>query len=148
MIGHKKKRRMQLIVVGLTLLAAAAVLIGFGFRQGIQFYRSPSEIAASPPSGDELFRVGGLVEVDSLVKGEGETVHFTITDTAETIDVSYTGILPDLFGEGQGVVALGYLRENEFVASEILAKHDEEYMPKEVIDSLKAQGTYVAPSEN
>ncbi len=145
MIGQKKKRRVQLIVVGMVLLAAASALIGFGFRQGIQFFRSPSEVVESPPGPDELFRIGGLVEVGSLIEGSGETITFIVTDNAKTVPVSYTGILPDLFDEGQGVIALGHLREGTFYATEILAKHDESYMPKEVIDSLKEQGLYEAP---
>ncbi len=148
MIGQKKKRRIQLIIVGMVLLVAAAALIGFGFRQGIQFFRSPSEVAEAPPGPDELFRVGGLVQVGSLVEGVGETITFTVTDNAETVPVSYTGILPDLFDEGQGVIALGHLRDGTFYATEILAKHDEEYMPKEVIDSLKEEGLYEPPPDS
>ncbi len=148
MIGQKKKRRIQLIIVGMVLLVAAAALIGFGFRQGIQFFRSPSEVAEAPPGPDELFRVGGLVQVGSLVEGAGETITFTVTDNAETVPVSYTGILPDLFDEGQGVIALGHLRDGTFYATEILAKHDEEYMPKEVIDSLKEEGLYEPPPDS
>ena len=95
-----------------------------------------------------LFRVGGLVEIDSLVRGEGETITFVVTDGNEMVNVSFTGILPDLFGEGEGVVATGKLVGDMFIATEILAKHDENYMPKEVIDALKEQGIYEEPAES
>lgn len=148
MIGRKKKQRIQLIIIGMVLLVVSAVLIGFGFNKGIQFFRSPSEVAEAPPGPDELFRIGGLVETGSLIDDDGETIRFIVTDNAKSIPVSYTGILPDLFGEGQGVIALGNLRGGTFFATEILAKHDEEYIPKEVLDSLKEQGLYEAPPES
>ena len=148
MAGLKKKRRIQMIVIGMVLLATSSALIGFALKDGIEFFRSPTQIAESRPGPNERFRVGGLVEIDSLVRGEGETITFVVTDGNEMIDVSYTGILPDLFGEGQGVVATGKLVDDTFIASEILAKHDENYMPKEVIDALKEQGIYEEPAES
>ena len=148
MAGLKKKRRIKMIVIGMVLLATSSVLIGYAMKDGIEFFRSPTQIADNRPGPNERFRVGGLVEVDSLVRGEGETITFVVTDGNEMIDVSFTGILPDLFGEGQGVVATGKLVGDTFIASEILAKHDENYMPKEVIDALKEQGIYEEPAES
>jgi len=148
MAGLKKKRRIQMIVIGMVLLATSSALIGYAMKDGIEFFRFPTQIADNRPGPNERFRVGGLVEVDSLVRGEGETITFVVTDGNEIIDVSFTGILPDLFGEGQGVVATGKLVGDTFIASEILAKHDENYMPKEVIDALKEQGIYEEPAES
>lgn len=148
MAGLKKKRRIQMIVVGMVLLAVSSALIGYAMKDGIEFFRSPTQIAENRPGPNERFRVGGLVEVDSLVRGEGKAITFVVTDGNEMINVSFTGILPDLFGEGQGVVATGKLLGDTFVATEILAKHDENYMPKEVIDALKEQGIYEEPAES
>ena len=148
MAGLKKKRRIQMIVIGMVLLAVSSVLIGVAMKDGIEFFRSPTQIAENRPGPNERFRIGGLVEVDSLVRGEGEAITFVVTDGNEMVNVTFTGILPDLFGEGQGVVATGKLVDNVFVASEILAKHDEDYMPKEVIDALKEQGVYEEPAES
>lgn len=146
MAGLKKKRRIQLIVAAFILLAGATGLIAYAMRDGINFFRSPSEVMASPPPASETFRIGGLVEEGSLVRGEGRTITFRVTDGGASIPVRYTGVLPDLFGEGQGVVATGHLENGAFIASEILAKHDENYMPKEVIDALKEQGVYEKPN--
>lgn len=141
----KKQRRIQVIVLTFVALAGATALIGYAMRDGINYFRSPSEVAEAPPPPSELFRIGGLVETGSLVRGAGETVRFSVTDGGAVIPVVFTGILPDLFEEGQGMVGLGRLKDGVFEATEILAKHDETYMPKEVIDSLKAQGVYQAP---
>ena len=141
----KKKRRIQVIVVASLALAISTALIGYAMRDGINFFRSPSQVVAEPPPPTEVFRIGGLVEEGSLLRGQGETVSFRVTDTAESVEVRYTGVLPDLFGEGEGMVGTGQLQEGVFVASEILARHDETYMPKEVIDTLKEQGVYQAP---
>jgi cytochrome c-type biogenesis protein CcmE len=142
----KKKRRIQVIVLAFVALAISTGLIGYGLRDGINFFRAPAQIASDPPAENETFRLGGLVAEGSIVRGQGETVTFSVTDGAATIPVSFTGILPDLFDENQGMVGTGKLVDGVFQASEILAKHDETYMPKEVIDALKEQGTYVAPS--
>ena len=145
MVGLKKKRRIRLIVTGLVLLVASSALVGFALRDGIEFFRSPTQVVEDRPGPNERFRIGGLVEVDSLVRGEGETITFAVTDGNEAVNVTFTGILPDLFGEGQGMIATGKLLDDTFVATEILAKHDENYMPKEVIDALKEQGIYEEP---
>lgn len=141
----KKRRRVQIIVLAFVALAVSTGLIGYAMRDGINFFRSPSQIVAEPPASNEVFRVGGLVEEGTLVRGEGETVTFSVTDGGASIPVAYTGILPDLFEEGQGMVGQGRYVEGVFQATEILAKHDETYMPKEVIDALKEQGVYVEP---
>ncbi len=138
----KKRRRVQVIVLAFVALAISTGLIGYAMRDGINFFRSPTEVLAEPPSETELFRIGGLVEVGSLVRGEGETIAFNVTDGGAVVPVTYTGILPDLFEEGQGMVGQGRYINGTFEAVEILAKHDETYMPKEVIDVLKEQGVW------
>lgn len=141
----KKRRRVQ--VIGIAGLCIGAVLTALWFLpdDSFQFFRSPSEVTQAPPAPNELFRIGGLVEAGSLVRGQGEEITFAVTDGGASINVVYTGILPDLFAEGQGMVAQGNYINGRFEAIEILAKHDETYMPKEVLDALKEQGTYVAP---
>ena len=145
MKGLKKTRRIQIIIVAFVALALSTALIGYAMKDGINFFRSPSQVASMPPKAGEVFRLGGLVEVGSLVRGQGDVITFKITDTKDTIPVAFKGVLPDLFAEGAGVIAMGQMQDGTFVASEILAKHDEKYMPKEVIDALKAQGVYKAP---
>ncbi|MFN3723079.1 MAG: cytochrome c maturation protein CcmE [Paracoccaceae bacterium] len=142
MKGLKKQRRVQIVVLALVALAVSTGLIGFAMRDGINFFRSPTQIVEDPPRAGEVFRIGGLVEEGSLARGQSETISFRVTDTNMTIPVRFTGILPDLFSEGQGMVGTGSMEDGTFVATEILAKHDETYMPKEVIDALKEQGVY------
>ncbi len=146
MKGLKKQRRIQIIVLAFVALTGSTALIGYAMQDGINFFRAPSQIAADPPGPAEVFRIGGLVEAGSLQRGTGETVTFSVTDGGAVIPVSFTGILPDLFGEGQGMVGTGSLIDGTFQATEILAKHDESYMPKEVIDALKDQGVYQDPN--
>lgn len=144
--GLKKKRRIQLIIAAFVFLGLATGLIGYALKDGIAYFRSPTQVVEVPPGPNEVFRIGGLVEEGTLVRGQGETITFSVTDTTNSVAVTYTGILPDLFKEGEGVVATGKLVNNTFEATEILAKHDENYMPKEVVDALKEQGVYVAPN--
>ena len=144
MKGLKKTRRIQIIVVAFLALGLSTALIGYAMKDGINFFRSPSQVSSMPPEDGEVFRLGGLVEVGSLVRGQGDVITFKITDTKDTIPVSFKGVLPDLFAEGAGIIAMGQMDAGTFVASEVLAKHDETYMPKEVIDALKAQGVYKA----
>ncbi|MCK0142310.1 cytochrome c maturation protein CcmE [Aliiroseovarius sp. F20344] len=141
----KKTRRIQIIVLAFVALALSTGLIGYALKDGINYYRSPTEVIAEPPREDEVFRMGGLVSEGSIVRGQGETVSFSVTDGAETVPVRYTGVLPDLFSENQGMIGTGTYVDGTFEATEILAKHDEEYMPKEVVDSLKESGVYVEP---
>jgi len=141
----KKQRRIQVIVIMAVALVLSTFLIGYALRDGINFFRSPTQVVEDPPSSSEVFRIGGLVEVGSLVRGQGETIQFVVTDGGASIPAIYSGVLPDLFEENQGMVGTGRLINNVFEATEILAKHDENYMPTEVIDALKAQGVYVEP---
>jgi cytochrome c-type biogenesis protein CcmE len=138
--GLRKKRRIQLLGIAGVMLALATGLIGYAMRDGIEFFRSPSQVALDPPREGERFRLGGLVEEGSVVRGDGETVRFFVTDGGANLPVVFAGILPDLFREGQGVVTTGTLQDGVFVASEVLARHDESYMPKEVADALREQG--------
>ena len=145
MRGLKKQRRIQVIVLAFVALAGATALIGYAMRDGINFFRSPTQIAEDPPLPNEVFRIGGLVEQGTLERGQGETVTFAVTDNVTSVNVAYTGILPDLFREGEGMVGLGSFDGEVFTATEILAKHDETYMPKEVIEALKEQDVYRDP---
>jgi cytochrome c-type biogenesis protein CcmE len=147
MKGLKKKRRIQIIALAFVALALSTGLIGYAMRDGINFFRTPSQVTESPPPPTETFRIGGLVVEGSLQRGQSETVTFRVTDTATEVPVSYTGVLPDLFDEGQGMVGTGRMVDGVFQATEILAKHDETYMPKEVVDALKEQGVYVDPDD-
>ncbi|MEX5565345.1 cytochrome c maturation protein CcmE [Pseudophaeobacter sp. 1A16562] len=141
----KKKRRIQVIALATVALIVSTALIGYAMRDGINYFRSPSQVMAEPPVPTEVFRIGGLVEDGSLVRGQGETVRFSVTDGGATVPVTYAGVLPDLFEENQGMVGTGRYVNGVFEASEILAKHDETYMPKEVVDALKEQGVYQEP---
>jgi len=147
MQGLKKKRRIQIVAIAFVALAGATALIGYGLKDGINFFRSPSEVIAAPPPPSEVFRIGGLVETGTLIRGEGEVISFSVTDGGATVPVTYTGVLPDLFAENQGMVGTGKYINGVFQASEILAKHDELYMPTEVIDALKEQGVYQESSD-
>ena len=140
-VGLKKRRRIQLVAIAAGLLAAATALVGYAMRDGIEFFRSPSQLAEHPPREGERFRLGGLVEEGSLIR-EGGAIRFEVTDGGGRVPVVFAGIPPDLFREGQGVVATGRLEGGTFVASEILAKHDEQYMPEEVADALREQGMF------
>ena len=142
----KKKRRVQVMALAAVSLVAATALIGFAMKDGINYFRAPSQIAANPPPPTETFRIGGLVEEGSLTRGQGKAVTFSVTDGGASVKVSYTGILPDLFEENQGMVGTGKFQDGVFIASEILAKHDETYMPREVVDALKEQGVYQDPN--
>jgi cytochrome c-type biogenesis protein CcmE len=141
----KKTRRIQVIVVAALALTLSTGLIGYAMRDGINFFRSPSEVMASPPSPNEVFRIGGLVEAGSIVRGQSDTVTFRVTDGPASVEVAYRGILPDLFTENEGMVGTGRLVDGVFQATEILAKHDETYMPREVMDALKEQGEWRGP---
>ncbi len=146
-MATRKTRRIQMMVLGAVLLGASAVLVSFAFRDAIVFFFSPTELLAEQRRPDQLLRVGGLVVTGTLVRGESETATFDITDGNGTVPVSFTGLLPDLFAEGQGVVAEGYLRNGTFTAVEVLAKHDENYIPREVVDALKEQGHWEAGAD-
>ena len=138
----RKRRRLYFVMLGLLGLGAGIALVLTAFEDGIVFFFSPTEVAEHQPGPDQSFRIGGLVEAGSVVH-HGETVIFSVTDTAKSLKVSYTGLLPDLFREGQGVVAEGHMNaDGTFIASNVLAKHDENYMPREVAEALKASGQW------
>ena len=136
----RKRRRLYFVLLGLAGIGAGTALVLNGLRDNIQFFFSPTEMTQHHFSPNQRVQIGGLVETGS-VKKEGGEVFFTVTDTVKSLPVHYQGLLPDLFREGQGVVAEGHLGpDGVFVASEVLAKHDENYMPKEVADALKKSG--------
>ncbi len=131
-----RSKRALAVVGGVATLAVVTALVLNAFRSNLVFFYSPTQVAADEAPKDRAFRVGGLVEEGSL-KRDGLTVHFRITDTAQTVPVSYTGMLPDLFQEGKGVVAQGRLgTDGMFRADQVLAKHDENYMPPEAAEAL------------
>jgi cytochrome c-type biogenesis protein CcmE len=139
----RKQRRLTMIGSAGMVLAIAAALVLFALRDQIVFFYSPSELAEKALAPGTRVRIGGLVEDGSVVRNGDGSVRFSVTDTAKTIAVAYYGILPDLFREGQGIVAEGTLAGDGSVTAEtVLAKHDENYMPKEVVDALKAQGVW------
>ena len=139
----RKQKRMAVIATGMGILAVAVGLVLFALEDTIVFFYGPSEVTAKNIGPGQRFRLGGLVAEGSVVRGEGKTVRFVVTDLKTTLAVSYTGILPDLFREGQGVVAEGRLdASGTFEADSVLAKHDENYMPPEVAKVLKEQGEW------
>jgi len=133
---------MAIIAAGLAALGIAAALVLNAFQSNLVFFFSPTQVLANEAPRGKAFRIGGMVETGSVKReNDGLTVHFRVTDTAQTIPVTYTGILPDLFKEGKGVVAQGkLLPDGGFQATEVLAKHDENYMPREVADALRRSG--------
>ena len=134
-----RHKRLAIVVGGVMAVSIAAVLILNALNSNINLFFSPSEVAENKAPRDKGFRIGGMVKKDSLKRQpDGITVHFVVTDTAKDLTVSYTGILPDLFREGQGVVAQGKLGpDGLFRAEQVLAKHDETYMPPEAADAIK-----------
>ncbi|MHA1538395.1 MAG: cytochrome c maturation protein CcmE [Alphaproteobacteria bacterium] len=137
-----KHRRMILLACAALVLAGAAALVMSALEENIVFFRSPSDVVEKKFTPGRRFRIGGLVAADSVKRlPDGVTVEFKVTDLKNTVRVAFKGILPDLFREGQGIVAQGTLRaDGVFQASEVLAKHDEKYMPPEVADALKKAG--------
>ena len=133
-----RHRRIALIVAGVAGLAVATTLVLSAFQQNLVFFFTPSQVAANEAPQGRAFRVGGMVETGSVNRQpDGVTVNFVVTDTAKSIPVAYKGVLPDLFREGKGVVTQGRLENGVFIASEVLAKHDENYMPPEAADAVK-----------
>jgi len=139
----RKQRRALFIGVGVAILSLAVLLVLLALRDTVVFFHTPSEVAQKGIGPGKRIRLGGLVALGSLKRGGGRTVEFAVTDTAKSIEVAYTGILPDLFREGQGVVAEGTLdASGRLLADTVLAKHDEAYMPPEVAKALKQQGVW------
>jgi cytochrome c-type biogenesis protein CcmE len=139
----RRGRRLALIAAALAVVGAAAGLSLYALGDSIVFFYSPSEVVEKALRPGARLRVGGLVKTGSVVKSAGETVAFVVTDGAHDLNVSYQGLLPDLFRDGQGVVAEGVLEaSNAMRADTILAKHDERYMPREVVEALKKEGRW------
>lgn len=137
----RKQRRGILIGVGVGVLMLAVGLVLFALRDSIVFFHTPSDLAEKPIAAGQRFRLGGLVAAGSVKRGQGTKVDFIVTDTLKTVPVVYEGVLPDLFKEGQGVVAEGkFDGGGVFIADSVLAKHDENYMPPEVAKALEAKG--------
>ncbi len=140
----RKQQRLALVIVSLVLLGGATALVLLALSDSIAFFVTPSDIATARVAVDKRFRLGGLVVPGSVERtGEDGTVSFELTDQAHEVRVRYQGLLPDLFREGQGIVAQGRLGpDGVFVADEVLAKHDEKYMPREVAEALKRAGLW------
>ncbi len=149
MQARARHRRFAWIAVGVLLLGIAAALVLNAFRSNLVFFYTPSQVFADEAPKGRNFRIGGLVVPGSLVRPGGSVeVQFKVTDNARTVAVVYHGILPDLFKEGKGVVAQGELRpDGVFVASQVLAKHDENYMPPEADEALRKAGHPLRPAE-
>jgi len=139
----RKQKRLSVIGAGMAFLAVSAALVFWALGQQTSYFYMPGDLTVRPVAPGERIRLGGLVEKGSIVRGQGTEVEFAVTDTEKTVKVAYTGILPDLFREEQGVVTEGAFRpDGLFVADSVLAKHDENYMPREVADSLKEKGVW------
>jgi cytochrome c-type biogenesis protein CcmE len=145
----RKQKRLTTVIVGLLLLGAAAALVLTALKENLVYFKSPTEILAEPPTNSRSIRLGGLVEEGSLERqADGVTMLFAITDLANSVPVTYKGILPDLFREGQGVITQGKLGpDGVFLADEVLAKHDENYMPPEVAEALRESGQWRGDDE-
>ncbi|WP_336057856.1 cytochrome c maturation protein CcmE [Nitratireductor sp. CH_MIT9313-5] len=139
----RKQKRLTVIGAGMAFIALAAALTFYALGQQTSYFYMPADLLAKPLSQDERIRLGGLVQEGSVVRNEGTETRFAVSDSENAVEVVYTGILPDLFRENQGVVTEGRFREDGvFVADTVLAKHDETYMPREVADRLKEQGVW------
>ncbi|MCF8467379.1 MAG: cytochrome c maturation protein CcmE [Sneathiella sp.] len=144
----RKRRRLYFVLAGMAILGVAAALVLTSFQDSLVFFRSPSDLAEKPIPVGRNFRLGGLVE-DGSVEKDGVIYQFRVTDLVETVPVTFKGLLPDLFREGQGVVAEGHFNDKGvFIASNVLAKHDENYMPPEVAESLKKAGQWMPEAKN
>ncbi len=142
-MNPKKRRRLAFAGALVAAGAIGAVLVITALRDNVLYFYSPSDVGAKHVAPGVSFRIGGLVKSHSVTRGPGAKVHFAVTDGRAAVSVEYTGVLPDLFREGQGVIALGALDgSGEFVATQVLAKHDEKYMPPEVVDALKRSGRW------
>ena len=144
----RKQKRLAVIGGGVAFIVAAVLLVMVAFSQSIAYFYVPGDLAKADVAPGTRIRLGGLVESGTVKRDGGSTVTFTVTDTLADVPVTYTGILPDLFREGQGVVAEGaFGADGLFVADTVLAKHDETYMPKDVADRLEAQGVQLSGKE-
>lgn len=147
-MNAKKKRRLAFVVALLAAGAGVAGVIVYGLGQNTMYFRGPSDVAAKQVGEGVAFRLGGLVEMGSLKHGTGAEVRFRVTDGKSSIPADFNGVLPALFREGQGVIATGAMdAKGTFIATEVLAKHDEKYMPPEVVDALKRSGRWQEGSQ-
>jgi Cytochrome c-type biogenesis protein CcmE len=146
----RKQKRLAVIAGGMSFILVAVLLVMFAFSQSVAYFFMPADLAAADIKPGTRIRLGGLVAEGSVKRGQGSTVSFTVTDGTGSVPVTYSGLLPDLFREGQGVVTEGSFEptSRNFVADSVLAKHDENYMPKEVADRLKADGTWKDADES
>jgi cytochrome c-type biogenesis protein CcmE len=141
-MNTKQKRRLAFAAALLVAGAGAAWLVVGALKDNVLYFRSPTDVATKTVSDGVAFRLGGLVEQGSVRRGPGAMVHFEVTDKKSSVPVAFNGVLPALFREGQGIVALGAVEGGTFQATEVLAKHDEKYMPPEVVESLKRSGRW------
>ena len=142
-MNARKKRRLAFVAALVAVGGVVAAVIVYGLGQNTMYFRSPSDIAANLVQPGMAFRLGGLVEKGSVQRGAGAEVRFKVTDGKSSVQADFNGVLPALFREGQGVVATGAMNgSGTFVANEVLAKHDEKYMPPEVVDALKRSGRW------
>jgi len=147
-LNAKKKRRLAFVVALLAAGAGVAGVIVYGLGQNTMYFRGPSDVAAKQVGEGVAFRLGGLVEMGSLKHGTGAEVRFRVTDGKSSIPADFNGVLPALFREGQGVIATGAMdAKGTFIATEVLAKHDEKYMPPEVVQALKKSGRWQEGSQ-
>jgi cytochrome c-type biogenesis protein CcmE len=147
-MNSRKKRRLAFVAALLAVGAVVAAVIVYGLGQNTMYFRSPSDVATNMVHPGVAFRLGGLVEKGSVQRGAGADVHFKVTDGKSTVPADFNGVLPALFREGQGVVATGSMDgRGTFVATEVLAKHDEKYMPPEVVQALKKSGRWQEGSQ-
>lgn len=140
----RKRRRLITVVAALLVFGSATALVLAAIDDSLDLFQSPSQLLAAPPPPERGIRLGGLVEEGTVLRTtDGLSVTFRVTDGAQSVPVAYRGILPDLFREGQGVITVGNLGpDGTFMAREVLAKHDENYLPREVVDALKASGQW------
>ncbi|CCG42511.1 cytochrome c maturation protein CcmE [Magnetospirillum molischianum] len=144
----RKQRRLYFVLLGLVALGAASALILTAISDSLVYFYTPSDLVGKPQPEGRRMRIGGLVQDHSVIR-DGKSVTFVVTDLTHGLPVTYAGILPDLFREGQGVVVEGKMgTDGTFLAAEVLAKHDEKYMPKDVADALKKSGQWKEPKAN
>lgn len=144
----RKQKRLSVIAAALAFLGAATALTFYALGQKASYFYMPADLQAANLQPGQRIRLGGLVEAGSIIRGQGTEVAFGVTDSEKTVKVRYTGILPDLFREGQGVITEGsFGPDGSFIADSVLAKHDENYMPKEIADSLKKKGVWQETSK-
>ncbi|OEJ69683.1 cytochrome c maturation protein CcmE [Magnetovibrio blakemorei] len=145
----RKHKRLTFVIVAMALVGVATGLVLYALGDGVSLFHSPTDIVTKAPDPNQSLRLGGLVEEGSVQRAEGSSsVHFRVTDLENSVDVVYEGLLPDLFREGQGIVTTGKVVNGTFIAEEVLAKHDENYMPPEAVDALKKSGQWQGDAQN